>query len=186
MPLEPWQEISRIGLKLVNGGLTGSRFGNISLREGGKIYITCTGSMLDEIASDQVVEVDLEGSCPSASSETCVHQAIYRCGDCRAVIHTHSPYSVTLSLVEEDRIVPIDSEGIAFLGAVPVVEGRFGSQELADSVSRALRFHKACVARGHGAFVTGKCLLEAYTTACMVEHSSQVGYLVKVFQRNVP
>ena len=44
-----WQEIARFGKKLVISGLTSSRFGNISLLEGDKIFITCTGSMLDEL-----------------------------------------------------------------------------------------------------------------------------------------
>jgi L-fuculose-phosphate aldolase len=182
MPIEPWQEISLIGRKLVERGLTSSRFGNISLRDGQRIQITCTGSMLDEIDSHQVVEVDLKNGCAAASSETCVHQAIYRCSDARAIIHTHSPYAVTLSLIETNVVMPIDSEGITFLGEMPIVEGRFGSLELADSVSLALRDHKACIARGHGVFVAGKDLLEAYTAASMAEHSSQVSYLVKVFR----
>jgi len=46
MPLA-WQEISRFGKKAVISGLTSSRFGNISLLQGEKIFITCTGSMLD-------------------------------------------------------------------------------------------------------------------------------------------
>jgi L-fuculose-phosphate aldolase len=179
-----WQDISRFGKKAVISGLTSSRFGNISLLEGEKIFITCTGSMLDELDQDQVIEVDLDGPCPQdciASSETCVHRAVYQGTANGAIIHTHSPYAVALSLLDRDEVVPLDSEGIIFLGVLPIVEGHFGTNELAKAASFALQDHKACIARGHGVFAAGKSLKDAYTAACMAEHSAQVRYLVKAY-----
>ena len=156
-----WQEVAKFGKKTVASGLTSSRFGNISLLQGEKISITCTGSMLDELDQSNVVEVDL--NCASdqdrtASSETCVHRAIYRSTSNKAVIHTHSPYAVALSLLEKDS---------------------YGSDRLAQAVSMALQGHKACIARGHGVFASGMTLTEAFTAASMAEHSSKVRYLVK-------
>ena len=179
-----WQEMARIGKKAVSAGLTSSRFGNISMlrRNTNTILITCTGSMLDELDESQVVEVDLAGPCPldkTASSETCVHRAIYQCTSARAIIHTHSPYAVALSIIERSSLEPIDSEGKNFVGAIPIVDGTFGSSDLAKNVSSALRGHAACIARGHGVFAAGRSLTEAYTVACMAEHSSQVRYLVQ-------
>ncbi len=179
-----WQEIARFGRKLVISGLTSSRFGNISLREGDKIFITCTGSMLDELDEKMVVEVDLSTPCDRdriASSETCVHRAIYRNTANTAIIHTHSPYAVALSLLERKTVVPLDSEGMVFLGTMPIVEGYFGTDALAMAASFALQTHKACIARGHGVFAAGNSLCDAYTATCMAEHSAQVRYLVKAF-----
>lgn len=177
-----WQEIAKFGKKVVASGLTSSRFGNISLCQGEKISITCTGSMLDELDQTNVVEVDLNSPCDLdkiASIETCVHRAIYQCTSIKALIHTHSPYAVALSLLERDSIEPLDSEGILFLGAMPIVEGHLGSDSLAKAVSAALQSHTACVARGHGVFASGMNLSEAFAAASMVEHSSQVRYLVR-------
>jgi L-fuculose-phosphate aldolase len=175
---EAWRTMAAIGKKLVLSGLTSSRFGNISLRMGDKIVITRTGSMLDELDCGQVMKVDLEGPCPAeASTETCVHRAIYRGTDHNCVIHTHSPYAVALSLLE-DRVEPLDSEGAKFLGSLAVVEGDFGTEKLAGNVAAALRDHRACIALGHGVFAAGKSLLDAYESACMAEHSSQVRFLV--------
>ena len=179
-----WQEIAKFGTKVVASGLTSSRFGNISLCQGEKISITCTGSMLDELDQSNVVEVDLNCPCDQdriASSETCVHRAIYQSTANKAVIHTHSPYAVALSLLEKDSVEPLDSEGIFFLGAMPIVEGHFGSDSLAKAASMALQSHKACIARGHGVFASGMTLSEAFTAASMAEHSSKVRYLVKVY-----
>lgn len=183
---QPWRQISRFGQKTVDSGLTSSRFGNISLAAGGSILITCTGSMLDELDESQIVQVDLAGPCQAdrtASSETCVHRAVYQCSSHRAIIHTHSPYAVALSLLEQVEVMPLDSEGLIFLGAVPIVEGRLGSADLARAVSSALRDHQACLARGHGVFAAGKSLIDAYTAACMAEHSAQVRYLVNAYQQ---
>ena len=183
MPLA-WQAISRFGKKAVISGLTSSRFGNISLLQGEKIFITCTGSMLDELDKSQVVEVDLGFPCDQdniASSETCVHRAVYQSTTNKAIIHTHSPYAVALSLLEQEEIMPIDGEGLIFLGVMPIVEGRYGTGELAVVVSSALQTHKACIARGHGVFAAGKSLNDAYTAACMAEHSAQVRYLVEAY-----
>ena len=179
-----WPEIAKFGTKVVASGLTSSRFGNISICQGEKISITCTGSMLDELDQSNVVEVDLNCPCDQdriASTETCVHRAIYQSTANRAVIHTHSPYAVALSLLEKDSVDPLDSEGIFLLGAMPIVEGQFGSDRLAKAASMALQSHKACIARGHGVFASGMTLSEAFTAASMAEHSSKVRYLVKVY-----
>ena len=131
-----------------------------------------------------VVEVDLSRPCDQdkiASSETCVHRAIYQSTINKAIIHTHSPYAVALSLLEQKTVEPLDSEGMVFLGTMPIVEGQFGTNELAKAVSFALQTHKACIARGHGVFAAGNSLCDAYTAACMAEHSAQVRYLVKAY-----
>ena len=178
----PWKDISRFGKKLIQAGLTSSRFGNISLVQRDKIFITCTGSMLDELDEDAVVAVELGGCCPedeAASSETCVHRAVYLSTSHRALIHTHSPYAVAASLLDTEELLPLDSEGRIFLGAMPIVLGGMGSDELAEAVSSALRDHKACIARGHGVFAAGGSLREAYAAAAMAEHSAQIGYLVR-------
>ncbi len=184
---QPWRQISRFGEKAVAAGLTSSRFGNISVALETGILITCTGSMLDELDESQIVHVDLAGSCPQdriASSETCVHRAIYQRTSHRAIIHTHSPYAVALSLLEEGQVMPLDSEGVIFLGPVPIVEGGLGSAELASVASSALHDHQACIARGHGVFAAGRNLTEAFSAACMTEHSAQVRYLVKAYPQN--
>lgn len=182
--IDAWQEIARFGRKVVSSGLTSSRFGNISILRDDKIFITATGSMLDELDSSTVVEVDLEHACEMdkiASIETCVHRAIYLKTSKTAIIHTHSPYAVALSMLEVGAVEPIDSEGVLLLGEMPIIEGQLGSDNLARAASLALQSHLACIVRGHGVFAAGWSLREAYTTACMAEHSSQVRYLVNCY-----
>ncbi len=181
--MNPKEDISKFGRKVVASGLTYAHFGNISLLFEGKILITSTGSMLDEIGDDQVIEVTREGPCPEdalASCETVVHRAIYERTKAGAVIHTHSPYAVATSILEEGPFEPMDGEGAKFLGSVPIIEGEMGSLMLAKNASNALKEHRACIVRGHGVFAIGAALEEAYIVACMVEHSSMIRRLVNV------
>jgi L-fuculose-phosphate aldolase len=174
------------GRKAVEFGLTSSRFGNISLRRGDSLLITRTGSMLDELDPFSLVEVDLESPCKMdevSSCETVVHRTIYQTTPAKAILHTHSPFAVAFSLLGESSLEPVDSEGQHLLGSVPVVKGGFGTQELAEKASLALRSSKACLVMGHGVFAIGYTLKEAYTVACMTEHSAQVGYLLHLWKR---
>jgi L-fuculose-phosphate aldolase len=182
---DPWQEMAILGKKIVQAGLTTSRFGNMSILFGEKILITKTGSMLDELDENQIIEVDLNGPCPrdeQASTETCVHRAIYGDTTAQAIIHTHSPYAVTLSLLKDRSVEPLDSEGRHFLGTIPIVNGSFGTNELAINVSMVLKASKSCIARGHGVFALGKDLKEAFEVVSMVEHSAKVKYLVEIHE----
>jgi len=176
-----WQDISRIGRKLVQGGLVESYFGNISVRMGDKMLITRSGSALDELTPDRVIEVDVCGTCAMdvlASSETVVHRAIYNNTSALAIVHAHCPYAVTMSLLQGDGcITPLDSEGKYFLGDIPIVQGGIGSGELAGNLAEALSVYKVAIVHGHGTFAIGRVLDEAYVLTTQVEHSCRIKYM---------
>ncbi len=182
-----WQDISRIGKKLVQSGLVESHFGNISVRMGDKMLITRSGSSLDELTSEKVVEVEVRSSCALdviASSETVVHRAIYNSTPAFAIVHAHCPYAVTMSLLQaEGYITPLDSEGKYFLGDIPIVHGDIGSGELADALAVTLSAHKAAIVHGHGTFAIGRVLEEAYVFTTQVEHSCRIKYLYDLMRK---
>jgi L-fuculose-phosphate aldolase len=182
-----WREISRIGKKLVNSGLVESHFGNISVRVGSNMVITRTGSALDEITGNDVVEVRLDGTCALdiiASSEAIVHRAIYKNTPALAIVHAHCPFAVTMSLLaREDIIEPVDSEGQYFLGGIPLVRGGIGSEELASNMSQVLASHKAAILYSHGTFAIGRVLDEAYVMTTEVEHSCKIRYFYELASR---
>ena len=179
-----WQEISKIGKKLVDHGLVESHFGNISVRIGNKMLITRSGSALDEITENSVVEVELEGTSGLdliASSEAIVHREIYKNTSALAIIHAHCQFAVTLSLLADlesssNSIVPVDSEGQYFLHEIPIVKGGIGTPELAKNTARALAEHKGAIIYSHGTFATGKILEEAYVVTTQIEHSCAIKY----------
>ena len=189
MTQNSWQEMAILGKKIIQTGLTTSRFGNMSILSNGKILITKTGSMLDELDENQIIEVELIEPCPQdeqASTETCVHRAIYRDTAAQAIIHTHSPYAVTLSLLEDSSVEPLDSEGKQFLGPIPIVNGDSGTNELAINVCTVLKASRSCIARGHGVFALGKNLKDAFEVVSMVEHSAKIKYLFEIHEKQHP
>ncbi|WP_292487989.1 aldolase [Methanohalobium sp.] len=176
-----WQEISRIGRKLVEHGLVESHFGNISVRVGNKMIITRSGCPLDEVTEGNVVEIDVDKPCSMdiiGSSESIVHREIYKNTSALAIIHAHCPYAVTQSLLNDKKsLVPVDSEGKYFLDEIPVVEGDIGTEKLAYNTADALGKYKGTIVYSHGTFAAGKILDDAYITTTQIEHSCKIKYL---------
>lgn len=175
-----WQKIAEIGKKLIDRGLVDSRFGNISIRMGDKMLITLKGSSLDNVTEKSAVELDiiktssLDGT---ASSETIVHRTIYQNTPALAIIHAHPPFAVIESLlVENDTIIPLNTEGQYFLREIPVVRGETGSQELAARTAQFLRGRNCVIVFSHGTFAIGKTLDEAYFITEQTEHSCKLKY----------
>lgn len=179
------EEMATFGEKLVEDGLVRSHFGNISVRIDNKMLITKRGAMLDKLSKDSVVEVDLEKSKSMvASMESKVHREIYRRTSALAVIHAHPIYAVVESLIlSQDKITPMDCEGLYYLREIPIVKGEAGSKKLADNVSSVLRDYKGVIVRGHGTFTAGKTLEEAYILTSMIEHSCKVKHLLSMVTR---
>lgn len=184
-----WRDIAYWGKKLADSGMVSSRFGNISVRTEHGFLIKRTGAMLDSIKKDDVIEVGLTASPADkeASSEASSHRAIYLATDARAVIHAHPPFAIVESLLCKDEIKPLDSEGLPFLGTIPIVDGDSGSKELFDNLTRAFSSGnvKGVMNRGHGSFAIGPDLKDCFNTTTMIEHSSKVKYLYDLAGRRV-
>ncbi len=178
--------MAKFGKKLVERGLVESHFGNISVRVGSKMLITRSGAPLDEINENSVVEVDIDkpSSLDSiASSESPIHRAIYKNTTALAVIHAHPPFAVIESLLGHDKMIPPDSEGQYILHEIPVVRGSFGTKELAENTSGALKDHKGVIVFAHGTFAAGKTLEEAYFVTAQIEHSCKLKYYCDMARR---
>ncbi|MDD5447239.1 MAG: class II aldolase/adducin family protein [Methanocellales archaeon] len=122
------KEMAKFGEKLVRDGLVKSHFGNISVRIDNKMLITKRGAMLDNISKDSVVEIDIEEPKSFdmvASMEAKVHKAVYQRTSALAIIHAHPIYAVVESLIlSQDKITPVDCEGLYYLREIPIIEGK--------------------------------------------------------------
>ena len=181
------ERVARIGKKAVSEGLVNANFGNLSVRVGSKMLISRSGVFLDELHKGNLVEVRIEeegneasgGEESGASSEMIVHREIYKRTEAKAIIHTHSPFAVSISLLLSEGAVvkPVDVEGTLLLGEIPVVGGAPGSIELASNLASALKSHKAAIAHAHGCFAVGSTIEEAFVVASAVEHACKVKFL---------
>jgi L-fuculose-phosphate aldolase len=156
----------------------------MSVRIGDRLVITRRGSMMGALRPEDLIETGIDtddSGIALASSEIVVHRAIYQRTAAQAILHTHPPHGIVLSLAS-DEIIPLDSEGSYLLHRVPVVaaEKTIGSEEAAGLLSAALGEYKLCMLRGHGLFATGHMLEEAYQWTSAFEASARILYLASV------
>ena len=180
-------QFQQFGHDLFIMGLTTSHGGNMSVRMGDRIIITRTGAMLAHLTERDLIETGLEGDDSNimlASSELIVHREIFKNTSALAIVHVHPPHAVALSLVEEDAIIPIDSEGSYLLRKVPIVqtETTVGSMDVAKLAAEMLSEYKIFMLRGHGCFSIGPMLEEAYQWCSSLEESCKMLYLTRMLQ----
>ena len=176
------QDAIRIGKKLAEYRLIDGASGNLSYRIGWQMVITKSGAILDELDENSFVKVAIGEENPHASSDQMVHQAIYKKGGFNVVLHCHGIFNVVLGLIL-DEIVPRDLEGRMFIGSLKVVEGKFGSRELAQKISESVAEKGIAVVRGHGIYAAGKNFDDAFKLASYLEHSCEVLYRLRVYEK---
>jgi L-fuculose-phosphate aldolase len=169
----------RCGQALFHGGLNNSHSGNLSVRDGGRYFVTRTRSMCHEVGAADIVCV---GEAPDPeqvarlSREYIVHKAIYSATSHAAVVHCHPQTAIALSLVV-DEIRPLQIEGHGALpGVIPVLEAAnaSASPELCKHLAPMLQEHPAVMVRGHGLFVGAGSLDQATHRAFIVEDAARI------------
>lgn len=177
-------QFQTLGRDLFNRGLVASQSGNLSVRMGEKILITRKHAMLNNLGERDLVETGTERNergTSLASSELSIHRCIYRRTSALAVVHTHPPYTVALSLLF-DEIVPQDKDGKKYLGRVPVISlepANENARYLDDEISKSLCESPIVIIKGHGTYSTGQLLEEAYHRTMVLEESSHILCILK-------
>ena len=171
------ERFAAIGRDLFLTGAVSSHGGNLSERDGDRIYITRRGAMLGRIDEHDVVwtqmaACDLDEPC---SRELVVHRRIYDETDARAIVHAHPVHTIHRSL-SSDAIVPADSEALHILGEVPVLVSRetIGSPEAAEMLAEVLAEKPVAVLRSHGPFAVGETLEQAFYHVSALEVACHV------------
>lgn len=175
-----------VGLKLVD-----SFFGNISFCHKDTLFISRTGSSLDEL--DGCIDLcPLDGSsCAgiTASSELPAHLAIIKKTGHKAILHGHPRFSVILSMDCDIRNCPdknschIKCPCERQVCGIPVVSGEVGSGPggLCNTVPEAIINKPGVIVYGHGIFTTGINDFNApFTNLLDIENSCFREYLKRV------
>jgi ribulose-5-phosphate 4-epimerase/fuculose-1-phosphate aldolase len=175
-----YHAVAEAGKPLIQHGLVDSVMGNISLCFDERLYISQTGSFLDELEG-AVDPCPLDNSACTgltASSELPAHLAIVRgagpdagsnAAAIRAVLHGHPRFAVIMSLFcEEEEGCPQRGKDRCHLSCpversvagVPIVGGESGNgpRALARTVPAALAKPgvNAVIVYGHGVFTVGE------------------------------
>lgn len=162
--------------------------GNISVRAGGRVWITPTGKSLKGLRPEQLACVSLGGESLNEnrpSKEFPFHLAVYaRREDVRAVVHLHALYSVALSCLDtfdpENPLPPLTPYyfmRVAPLAVLPYF--RPGSTGLADAVGEAAPGHNCMLLRNHGVVCAGATLPEAADRTEELEQTARLHFLLR-------
>lgn len=155
--------------------LTPARTGNCSVRREDRFAITPSGVPYDAIGPDDVPVVSVEGDRVigdrEPSSETPMHAGIYDRLAPGAIVHTHSPWATTLSILGES-LPPVHYVLAAIGGAVPIAPyATYGTDALAANVVETMAEADcdACLIENHGLVATADTIDGAIEAAVHVE-----------------
>ncbi|HEX8150171.1 MAG TPA: aldolase [Pyrinomonadaceae bacterium] len=162
--------------------------GNISVRAGGRVWITPTGKSLKGLRPGQLACVNLEGESLNEnrpSKEFPFHLAVYtRREDVGAVVHLHALHSVALSCLDsfdaENALPPLTPYyfmRVAPLAVLPYF--RPGSAGLAEAVGEAAPGHNCMLLRNHGVVCAGSTLPEAVDRTEELEQTARLHFLLR-------
>ena len=165
-------------------GNNDSHSGNASVREGDRLWVTPTGACADTLTAADLVACPLQGACgEGASLDGPLHQQVYRDNpQARAVLHSHGPYTVAVTLSGED-FVPLDFEGQYYFPRVPVVDIPYRDyvERAPAAVARVLARHRIMVVRGHGVYACAETLNLAYKWTCSLELSARTAVIARQY-----
>ncbi len=161
-------------------GYNDSHSGNISARDGERFWVTPTGACADTLQSKDFIACPLDQPIAAgASGDANLHQAIYRANpDAQAIVHSHCPHAIGLTLNGED-FVPPDFEGQLYFPSVPVISVPYDVyfEQAAEQVAITLAEHSICIVRGHGVYAWGETLNLAYKWTCSLELSAKTAFI---------
>ncbi|MGQ9697010.1 MAG: class II aldolase/adducin family protein [Armatimonadota bacterium] len=194
------EELIRVCALIYQRRLSDSAGGNVSVRSGGKIYVTprYMGSRRRwQITAEEIVELDADraqeqaAEHPMVSREVKVHLAVYQAFErAGAVIHAHPENLMVFASAECP--LPPTSDQTAKFGTVPVVPyAKAHTQALADVVVEALRpmadglenHGIACILPRHGVVIVGRDLDDAYDTLERLDGSARIYLMRRLLER---
>lgn len=180
-----FEEFKKIGGKLFEKELVGEEMGCLSIRKGDKIFITKEKSNFEELASEDIWEVDINENSERLFPEARIHQAIYKNCKISAIIHAYPPYSIAISF-SEGKILPLDTEGSQNLKSIPVARLRDSDREeevMKTLVSIFNSGYNATLLKGQGACVVAENLKKAYKLVKSLEKSCKILYINRTYHQ---
>ncbi len=164
---------------------TYSTGGNISHRYGDGFLITATNTSFGRLVQSDFVPCDLQGeptmAGPKPSKESIFHAIIYRNKPtANAIVHLHSPASITLSCLVEPtdtgNVMPaITSGSITRVGRLPMIEYvPPGAARLAERIGEVCAGVNAILLQNHGVITYAPSLDQAIDIAEELEQNIKV------------
>lgn len=169
-------------------GKTSGSTGNISFRDGERIYMSKSGCCFGTMKADDFCEINLAGETVDnrkPSKEFPLHLAYYkRFPKVKAVIHTHGRYSVLwgcMSGLDEKDCIPQYTPYLQMkLGKIRLVPYEApGSEALFHTFENCMNQETGYLMKQHGAIVGAKSLMDAFYGIEEMEESAFIAWNLK-------
>lgn len=169
------QQIIETGRWIIEKGLTWGTSGNISMRQGERIWITAGGTDLGQLKTEDILVCDLAGTvlegAKKPSKETGMHLEVYkRRPEIKAVVHT-SPFYTTMCACSGMKILTdLFIEAMYYcekMTRIPYFHA--GSRELAEAAGGACHESHVILMENHGVLVYDKQINECRTALEITE-----------------
>jgi len=186
------QALCRVAALCYQKGYIVGADGNLSVRTArGTVLVTPAGAMKGFLEPHHLAHVDLTGRVidggPRASTEIGIHLVSYQQRpDVNAVVHTHPPHAVALSIAGVDMELPVIPEVIVTIGGTPTTPyATPGTDELPESIRAIVGCSDTLIMKNHGAITLGSNLMDAFKKLDMVEHTARILWLAHAIKGSV-
>ena len=168
------QQIIDTCLAMNSEGINQGTAGNVSIRFEDGFLITPSAVVYNKLVPGDIVYIEMDGSAQDRlrpSSEWRMHLDIYATRpEAEAVIHVHSTFATALSCLRKD--IPAFHYMVAVAGGKDIKCSNyalFGTQDLSDTMLKALNDRCACLLGTHGMICFHDSLDKALWLAVEVE-----------------
>lgn len=180
--------IIEAGRSAYSCGLVSAAGGNISMKLGGRYFITATNAPLRCLNMEDILEIDMSGNVVGEtyggkrpSKETVLHLEIYKNRpDIDCVIHVHPVFSIACSIAFPNSFPILTVSGINKIGKIGYISyAQPGSEELVMGARKVLTENdadmKTIILERHGILVFDKGMETCYERTELVEETAKVG-----------
>lgn len=174
-------KIVKASIKLEQIGMNIGSEGNISFREGERIFITPSGINNLKLEEKEIAEVDLDGKVKNKkipSSEVFMHVYIYqKRPEIKSIVHCHSTWASILSCLRIN--ISAFHYMVAEFGGIDIrccKYATFGTKKLALNVLAAIKDRNGCLISNHGQITISKNIEDAINLAIALEKLSKQYY----------
>lgn len=178
--------VVEIAHRLARRGFAGTFEGNISYRNGERIYMTPTTQDKETLTEGKIICIDIDGNQEEGdlakTSEYILHTEIYRMrSDVNAVVHCHAPFSTAWAQAGQSYETKCATEGILQFGRVPCCRyGMPGTRDILGDISKYIMDYDAVFLQNHGVVAYAADPLTAFAKICSLENLLQTEFIRKL------
>lgn len=185
------KEIVDVCHMMADAGIVGTYEGNVSVRDGDRVYLTPSGQSKALQTEGKIIVCDLDGKVLEGqlkpTSETPMHTECYKLrDDIGAVVHCHAPYATAYAQANKSIESKNSPEFIMLFGKVPCLAyGTPGTLDIIKDLKDYIMDYDVVLLANHGVLSVGKTAHEAYSKIMSLEMLLKTEFVRKVLHGDV-